>query len=197
MSKNIVVGVPITIDANAIVDALIARIQALTQADDRSTSHTQPPALGQPWPEQGGIYAGIVRGDSLAGDYHLIVAPVDTELRDVKWGERGIEIDGAKSLRDGLANTRDMVRAGNALAQAAVSAVISELADWYLPARHELRLTYLNAPESFATDVLYWSSTQTSAYYAWYQGFDGGGQDYDDKDYEGRVRFVRRLSVIQ
>jgi len=41
----------------------------------------------------------------------------------------------------------------------------------------------------------YWSSTQYSAAWAWYQLFDSGYQHGDGKDYEGRVRAVRRFLI--
>lgn len=40
-------------------------------------------------------------------------------------------------------------------------------------------------------DIWYWSSTQRSAYYAFYMLFDGGGQDGSGKNDELRVRPVR------
>ncbi|MFT4171785.1 MAG: DUF1566 domain-containing protein [Rhodocyclaceae bacterium] len=43
----------------------------------------------------------------------------------------------------------------------------------------------------------YWASTQDSAGVAWYQYFGDGYQFYGNLDYEGRVRFVRRLLVIE
>ncbi len=50
--------------------------------------------------------------------------------------------------------------------------------------------------EAFAA-AWYWSSTQYSADFAFTQGFDGGGQDYDGKDYYGsRVRPVRMIQLI-
>lgn len=43
--------------------------------------------------------------------------------------------------------------------------------------------------------VWHWSSTQYSAYGAWYQTFDGGVQSLGCKDYEGRVRAARRFKL--
>lgn len=45
--------------------------------------------------------------------------------------------------------------------------------------------------------VWHWTSTQYAgnASFAWGQGFTGGGQDYDVKGYEGRVRAVRRFLI--
>jgi hypothetical protein len=46
-------------------------------------------------------------------------------------------------------------------------------------------------------DWWYWSSTQhaSNPSYAWYQGFGDGGQYYNRKSNEGRVRVVRRLPI--
>ena len=46
-------------------------------------------------------------------------------------------------------------------------------------------------------DTWYWSSTQYSAYYAWIQTFVDGYQVNYGKSYEGRVRPVRRIQIIQ
>jgi hypothetical protein len=48
---------------------------------------------------------------------------------------------------------------------------------------------------AFASDF-YWSSTETYAYYAWLQVFNGGGQyDYGTKNGSYYVRAVRRIAV--
>lgn len=65
-----------------------------------------------------------------------------------------------------------------------------------LPAQTSVADFKDDEPEAFE-DAWYWSSTQYSAYYAWIQHFDGGYQDGHDKDYEGRVRPVRRIQIIQ
>lgn len=41
----------------------------------------------------------------------------------------------------------------------------------------------------------YWSSTEYGAAYAWGQGFNGGGQVRDGKDFSRRVRAVRRIAL--
>jgi hypothetical protein len=46
-------------------------------------------------------------------------------------------------------------------------------------------------------DAAYWSSTQCSAYYAFYQVFDDGSQSLNGKRYALRARAVRRLLVIE
>lgn len=49
-------------------------------------------------------------------------------------------------------------------------------------------------PEAFQP-AWYWSSTQSSSNLAFYQGFSYGGQNYNDKSYEGRVRAVRTIQL--
>ncbi|WP_133126875.1 DUF1566 domain-containing protein [Legionella nagasakiensis] len=66
-------------------------------------------------------------------------------------------------------------------------------ADWYLPSKFELHQLYeqRNAVGGFANDI-YWSSTEFNATHAFSQDFFGrGGQGFDDKGLELRVRCVR------
>ena len=48
--------------------------------------------------------------------------------------------------------------------------------------------------EAFAA-AYYWSSTEGSATYAWFQGFSNGGQFSFSKNYSYRVRCVRRIAI--
>lgn len=49
----------------------------------QSDSQVTPPRIGANWPEQGGVYAGIVRGEEGAADHHLILLPGDAQ--DLTW----------------------------------------------------------------------------------------------------------------
>jgi TIR domain/Protein of unknown function (DUF1566) len=64
--------------------------------------------------------------------------------------------------------------------------------DWRLPSKEELNQLFINnsAVGGFASGV-YWSSTDFSANYAWYQDFDSGYQLNNFKLIEWRVRPVR------
>ncbi|MCB9957164.1 MAG: DUF1566 domain-containing protein [Rhodospirillaceae bacterium] len=69
--------------------------------------------------------------------------------------------------------------------------------DWYLPARAELNLLWLNqaaidanAAGAFTTSA-YWSSTEDNTNYAWFQVFGFGYQDYTTKPSYYGVRCVR------
>lgn len=163
------------------------------------------PTIGKLMPEHGGVFAGILCRDiSVNGDrpqpvpeedYALFI-PTDpaADLGKVAWGEYG-DVGGARHINDGLANTLAMSQAGNHLAQRALGLQIGNHADFYLPARGELMLAFLNCRDLFDPSW-YWSSTQYSAGYAWYQFFDGGFQYDLDKKYEGRARVVRRSIIV-
>ncbi|MFZ6724675.1 DUF1566 domain-containing protein [Undibacterium sp. MH2W] len=130
-----------------------------------------PPSIGSFWPEQGGIYAGIIGGKNGAPDYHLIHAPSDFELIDINWTKA---IEAAKKE-------------------------INDFNDWSLPDRREARLLFINSQDSFDTDEWYWTSEQDAhdTDYAWMQVFYYGGQDSNLKSYEYRARAVRRLLIIK
>ena len=63
-----------------------------------------------------------------------------------------------------------------------------------LPTRAEQRLLIANLQDQFEP-AWYWSSEQAGPSGAWDQYFDGGGQYYDFRSYEGRARAVRRLPI--
>ncbi|WP_439895273.1 DUF1566 domain-containing protein [Pseudomonas syringae] len=165
-------------------------------------AHVQPvspsttPEVGQPWPGQGGINGGFVhaRGDVPA--HYLIIAAKD--IGDREWGGRGVEVKGL-SKTDGYTNTQVLIGNDDERKYPAANACAEYRADghhdFYLPAAAELYLGWLNCPEVFAQDCYYWSSTQRSAYFAFVQDFDVGLQHYYGKDYELRVRPVRRLFI--
>ena len=183
--------------AKALFEKLTASAEAGT-----ATKASTPPPLGAMWPEQGGIYAGVMRSE-WGHHYHLIISPIDTELNDTEWGEDDKMISGAINDRDGLSNSlaiRDYAKSIEKRFPAAclaLSLTANGFNDWYLPARHELRLAYLNAPEIFNLDGWYWTSTQYAgdASSAWSQYFDDGYQGYSVKGDKGRVRAVRRFMI--
>ena len=183
--------------AKALFEKLTASAEAGT-----ATKASTPPPLGAMWPEQGGIYAGVMRSE-WGHHYHLIISPIDTELNDTEWGEDDKMISGAINDRDGLSNSlaiRDYAKSIEKRFPAAclaLSLTANGFNDWYLPARHELRLAYLNAPEIFNLDGWYWTSTQCAgnASDAWGQYFDIGNQYDGVKGCKGRVRAVRRFMI--
>jgi hypothetical protein len=158
------------------------------------TTTTPTPRIGQPWPDQGGIYAGIMAGRDGQPDYHLILAPAEAgAFKDVEWGPYGKSIDGAASYFDGVANTAAMAAADLDLAKRILALQIDGHADYHLPSQAEAHLLAANLKDQFEQDDFYWTSTQYSAYGAWTQDFRDGYQFILTKGYPGRARAVRRL----
>ncbi len=162
-------------------------------------AHGGVPKLGALWPEQGGIYAGLVRGHDGHGDYHLIVAPreVQDTLEDLEFGPYGAEVAGANSQWDGRANTMALIDAGEGYQAAKACADLEHAGhhDWYLAAADEARVAKANAGEQFNPDDYAWTSTQYSSYYAWAQDFAHGLSLILNKLNEFRAVAVRRLVI--
>ena len=155
-----------------------------------------PPRIGQPWPGQGGIYAGIIAGRNGAPDYHLVLAPADTgEIQNIEWGRRGEKITGAYSYHDGRANTAAMAAAGLVLAQRITALQIDGHADYHLPSQAEAHLLAANLKDHFSQTDWYWTSTQYSAVLAWTQDFDVGNQDFSYKSWQASARAVRMIQI--
>lgn len=63
--------------------------------------------------------------------------------------------------------------------------------DWYLPSKYELNLLYQSGILGLS-DSNYWSSTEGSEGYAWFQNFQTGVQTFmGDKSYEGKVIAIK------
>lgn len=147
------------------------------------------PAIGQPLAD--GIFAtrywlnGVERA--------LIDLGADREFTG-KWGEFGVNVDGAKSFRDGAANTIAMVEAGSSIAKLAVE--IGE--GVFIPSALELNLLFAakDAGEiGVFQDRWYWSSSQFSSDFAFSTFFDTGSTDWLIKLDHFRVRPVRSLII--
>lgn len=125
------------------------------------------PAIGQPWEGQGGIFAGIVRGEEGQPDYCLIVhqeqkAPGPWQAA-MDWAA-GLTADGHSGF--------------------------------VLPNRREQAILYGNVSELFEK-AWYWSGVTHASHpsYAWMQGFDDGYQGLNHKYGYFRARAVRRVPI--
>ncbi len=183
------------------IDNLVLNLDAPQPAANESLTAVLPingialPAIGEKWLEQGGLFAGMMRGIDGGPDYYLIVAPAEAgEIEEIEWGGRGEAEDGACHDQDGLGNTIALAQSAidHPAAEWAMGLDINGHADWYLPSRREARLMAANVPDLFKPEW-YWTSTQYSAYYAWVQGFVDGSQDIDVKANRSRARAVRRF----
>lgn len=125
------------------------------------------PNIGQLWPGQGGINAGLRRGLEGGADYFLIVHA--DSLKASKWDDavawaKCLEADGHK--------------------------------DFALPLRADQSLMFSNVPELFEKEW-YWSGEQGASdpAFAWYQSFINGYQGSYWKSSLYRARAVRRLVI--
>ncbi|MFW3895319.1 DUF1566 domain-containing protein [Pseudomonas bharatica] len=150
-----------------------------------------PPNIGEIWPGQGGIYAGIVPARNGAEAYHLIIGE---EIGRFAWDPH-CDHSNASSLIDGQANTKDLIESGGdyPAAHAAAQHIADGHADFYLPAAAELYEAWLNL--GYKDWGLVWSSSQRSANNAFSLLFVDGYQVNSGKNLELRVRPVRRLPI--
>jgi uncharacterized repeat protein (TIGR02543 family) len=122
----------------------------------------------------------------------------------VQWGGNGTTVGGTSTaVGTGEANTEAIVAklgAGTYAAKACaeysttVNGVVYD--DWFLPSKDELNLIYENLHLQGLGELssdFYWSSSELSSYYAWFQYFSNGHQSYNVKNYEFRVLRVRAV----
>jgi hypothetical protein len=146
-----------------------------------------PPTPGQYWPEEAAWYAGpVARPDGTV--IALLLPDGFDSFGRLQWGEYGKEVQGADSLHYGALNTAALAEAGSPAAKA----VLAHNPDWYLPSRIEALQLFATLKDQVG-EGLAWTSTQYSAYYAWYQTFGYGDQDISFKDAELRAVAVRSL----
>ncbi len=177
----------------AATDAAAAEFISRVESKAAAAIVTIPP-IGSYWTGQGGIYAGLDRGWAGTPDGHLIVATDPASIfinRAI--GTKGTDVQGAKSERDGRANTVALAEAGSELCRDILGLEIDGHRDFFLPARRQGALCYANVPELFDSGYWHWLSTQFSAGSAWSQTFSGGDQYHGDKSSEFRARACRRL----
>ncbi|WNW09963.1 DUF1566 domain-containing protein [Pseudomonas sp. DTU_2021_1001937_2_SI_NGA_ILE_001] len=151
-----------------------------------------PPAIGQVWPGQGGIYAGIAPARNGNAAYHLIIA--DSDIDSLEWGPYDDE-SSATSLIDGLANTQALLESGptHPAAQAAAAYAADGHTDFYLPAAAELYEAWLNLDDRPWGWT--WSSSQRTTSSALCLNFADGTQSLSGKSYARSVRPVRKVPI--
>lgn len=122
------------------------------------------PAVGELWPCQGGVNAGLVDARDDVPAYYLIVAEKDLPSM-YTWGGHGIGSK-AKSKTNGLFNTSILLSEDpeHPAAKAATEYQADGHKDFYLPAPTELHQAYLNlAIELNFNGTYYWSSMEEAA----------------------------------
>ena len=194
--EGLILKVPAHVVATTFVAAALAHVgvpQSIPAANETPAGDIAAPAIGEYWPGQGGNNGGFVPARDGVPAHYLVFAAKD--ISNHAWGGRGNE-SGATSKTDGLANTQCLLNdGGHPAAKACAEYQADGHGDFYLPAAAELYQGWLNVPELFAKDCYYWSSTQRSANDAFSMHFDDGYQLSDVKNYELRVRPVRRVFI--
>lgn len=152
-------------------------------------SANKPPAIGEYWVGQGGIYGGLRHYPE--GLCHIIFATADVGKH--AYGEYGTNVEATSNI-DGRENTAILVnRDGSHPAADAASAYTRDgHNDFYLPSSGELHHGYLYLPEAFEKDW-YISSTQRSADTAYTMDFEDGWLRNNAKGNERLARPVRRI----
>lgn len=126
---------------------------------------TSIPPIGQPWPEQGGIYIGSRLIDGVA---HHVVIP------------GGIEHDVKAIKFDDVAGC--------------IPAEINGYTDWRAPDQEELMLAWIHTREHFVqkgSDSIYWTRTDRDKHFAWAVYFASGFTVYYTRNRAFRVRPFR------
>ncbi|MDG9890604.1 DUF1566 domain-containing protein [Pseudomonas juntendi] len=174
--------------ASALVGALLRERVHETPVAPEGLQPT-PPAIGEVWPGQGGIYGGLRLYPE--GMCHVIFAAADVGKH--AFGDYGTEIEGTNQV-DGRANTALLIASEgkHPAAIAAAGYTADGYNDFYLPASGELHHGYLYLPQVFEK-AWYVSSSQFSAYIAYFMHFEAGWLYYLGKDVERLVRPVRRF----
>ena len=136
-----------------------------TMPHNNQGNNMNTPHIGQPWPEQDGIYAGIARGFDGEPDGHIILLDDRPPDKKTNWKNAVVW---AASLGNGSR----------------------------LPTRFEAALIGANIGDKISQPGFYWSASEYSTAYAWYQYWGSGSPGYQfstNKTDATYVRAVRRL----
>jgi len=164
---------------------------------------TSTVVIGQSY--KGGKVAYILQnGDPgyVAGQVHGLIAANTDQSNLVTWSNGSNTNTSATgiNLGTGFLNTNKIITSqgntGSYAAKLCRDYTGGGYTDWYLPSKDELNKLYINraAIGGFAnTDANYWSSSEFSDSFAWFQDFSNGGQYnfFFDKSFAMRVRAVR------
>jgi uncharacterized protein YjdB len=133
----------------------------------------------------------------IAGETHGIIAAPSDQSTAIQWGCYSLTtmVGGTSTaLGTGAANTAIVSSACGAgtAARLCGDLVLNGYSDWYLPSFDELQKLYINRSSigGFTTGS-YWSSSEGSANFAWYVGFNSGGTGSVNKSGTYYVRAVR------
>ena len=139
---------------------------------------------------------GIIFYVDATGEHGLIASIDDGEGVRAQWGCYDKETEATElGITTGKENTKKILAtcsAPNTAARLCSEMVIDGYTDWYLPSKEELNLLYENKEIIGGYQHgYYWSSSEQSPGFAWYQHFDFGFQDYLNKSFSYFFRPIR------
>lgn len=193
------ITLPINIELSVKSKALLDFLRTL-EADAapapvaQPTDTMTPTAHGEYWPGQGGRYICTLPALMGVPARHLIAG--EREAEDVTFGPR-VDVPGATSQIDGAANTAALIATGQGYpaAQWARAYSADGHTDFHLPARLDMVMAHICAPQLFKESGWYWTSTQGSRSGAFVQNFEYGTSSWSDKGGEHRVRAFRVIPL--
>ena len=157
---------------NSIAEAMLKAVFTASESvpepgDDSKEIVVTPPPIGEYWHGQGGIYAGLARGENGQPDYHLVLAMTKPQ-QHFTW------------------------EAAKAFAQ---RVTVEGHLHFTLPNRIESALLFANLRDKFDTNYWYWTGTKHSDSRAFSQSFYSGVQNDHNDTIEAPARFVRRVAL--
>ncbi len=163
-------------------------------ATPAQSAQLTPPAPGEYWPGQGGYYICTLAALHDMPARHLIAGKDEVEA--LPWGPR-VDVPGATSHVNGRKNTKELVCAGREYKAAdwATYYTADGHTDFFLPARLDMIMAHICAPQLFKKSGYYWTSTQDSSVNAFVQGFENGYSNWYGKGSEHRVRAFRVIPL--
>jgi len=152
--------------------------------------------IGDKGPAGGWIFYD--NGSSTRGWRYLEAAATD-QSEEAVWGGDGAIASKSTAIEIGAgkANTNKIIKVfGNGSYAAKLCADYrgGGKNDWFLPSKNELNLMYTNLKAKGIggfSDTDYWSSSEASEPYAWYQSFVDGSKDNNTKTNRLYVRAIR------
>ncbi|WP_114968516.1 DUF1566 domain-containing protein [Rhodoferax ferrireducens] len=193
------ITLPVTLElcskSKALLDFLRTQETGATPAPlVKPTDTPTPPAMGEYWPGQGGRYLCTLPALLGMPARHLIAG--DGEAEDLKFGP-SIDVPGATSQIDGAANTDALCACSEShpAAKWARAYRADGHTDFFLPAKLDLVMSHICAPQIFKTSSDYWTSTQGSRSSAFVQDFEDGYSGWYSKGSGHRVRAFRVIPL--
>ncbi|MBS6083828.1 MAG: DUF1566 domain-containing protein [Pseudomonas fluorescens] len=177
-------------------EGVVLKLATLAIAAAPAVAASGVPAIGEYWPGEGGVNGGLFPG----GDkpYYFIVPTGSDAEAAHEWAGYGQELDGAKSPWDGQENTAYLASSNrehdHPAAQFCAAFERDGHKDFYLMARREASFLEITVPDVF-TQSYHWTSSQRSAYYAYFMDFAGGWLYSGGKSHERLTRPVRRKFI--